>query len=330
MMKNTKLDRLKTAMVALATVVGVAATDGAAAQIVDKDKRFIPMEGTLNTRDIGGYPAADGKQVVWGKIFRSANLAQISEHDVDVLTQRNIKTVIDFRGPKEARDDPDHLPAGAQYINSPVMGDAKGDALDRARIESLLAKENMPPGMYDEQKVLAVGPYYRMLALVNNYGTADHMQRIKGYKPLFQALLKMPEDQSILYHCTGGRDRTGVGTALFLRTLGVPDAKIKEDFVASNYYLQPDRDNPDSTAYTKFKSANLFIQPPENKRFQALAKDLGTTPSQIRNAVVLKPELLDKLFAGIDRDYGSFDNFLQQEMGIGPQEVATLRAKYTR
>ncbi|HBN8432899.1 tyrosine-protein phosphatase [Pseudomonas aeruginosa] len=302
----------------------------ATAQISDSAQRFIPMDGTLNTRDIGGYKTADGREVVWARMYRSANLTQISASDQKKLEARRVGVVVDFRGPKEAQLDPDRLPSHARYINSPIIGDASGDALSREKIEALLTQADLPPGMFDAEKVNAIGPYYRMLALVNNYGTEDHLRRIKGYKPLFQTLLGMKDDEAVLFHCTGGRDRTGVGAALVLRALGVPDATIKEDFVASNYYLQPDRDNPDSTAYQSFKSANLFIQPPQNKNYQEFASGIGTTPEKIRNAVVLRGEMLDKLFDAIDVQYGSFDVFLRTEMGVGPNELALLRQKFTR
>ncbi len=313
------------------TILVLMATTGKTfAQNVEEHQRFIPMDGTLNTRDIGGYKTQDGKEVVWNKMYRSDNLSRITDSDRKKLEKRNIDVIVDFRGPKEVELDPDRLPHMATYINSPIIGDAKGDALNQKKINALLTQADLPPGMFDERKVNAIGPYYRMLALVNNYGTEEHLNRIKGYKPLFQSLLALKGDEALLFHCTGGRDRTGVGTALVLKTLGVPDETIKEDFVASNEYLQPDRNNPDSTVYQRFKSANLFIQPPQNKQFQKFAAEIGTTPDKIRNAVVLKGEMLDKLFHGIDVRYGSFDAFLKTEMGVGPAEIATLRQKFTR
>ncbi|WP_315823778.1 tyrosine-protein phosphatase [Paraflavitalea speifideaquila] len=59
------------------------------------------------------------------------------------------------------------------------------------------------------------------------------------YKPLFQKLLALPDTAAILYHCTGGRDRTGMASALFLYALGVPESTIEADFTASNIYLVP-------------------------------------------------------------------------------------------
>lgn len=294
------------------------------------DWRFVPMQGTLNTRDIGGYETTGGRVVVKGRIYRSANLAQITPEDVDALASRGINTVVDFRGPKEAKDDPDHLPAGTDYTNSPIIGSNTGDEINDKKIAELISEAGLPSTMLDQQKVTANGPYYRMLFLVNSYGTQDHVERLKGYRPLFQKLLTMPDTSNILFHCTGGRDRTGVGTALLLKTLGVPDDVAEADFVASNRYLQPDRDNPDTLRFLDFQSANVYLQPSANKRYQQIAASFGTTPDKIRGAVELRPELLQRMYRAIDEKYGSFDNFLQQEMGIGPKERAELIARYTK
>jgi protein-tyrosine phosphatase len=291
--------------------------------------RAVPMQGTLNTRDIGGYATMDGRTVVKGRIYRSANLAQITPADVQALGRLGVDTVVDFRGQKEAKLDPDRLPAGTDYLNSPIIGSAKGDDIDDATIAGLVARHGLPASVKDRGKVTPHGPYYRMLFLVDSYGDKDHLARLKGYRPLFQKLLALKADSNVLYHCTGGRDRTGVGTALVLKALGVPDAAIEADFVASNRYLQPGGDDPDSLRFLQFQSANVFLQPSANKRFQTVAASLDTTPDVLRGAVELRPELLRRLFTSIDAQYGSFDAFLETEMGIGPQERAELKRRYT-
>lgn len=293
------------------------------------EQRFIPMEGTLNTRDIGGYPVANGRTVDRGRLYRSANLARISQKDVDTLDAMGIDMVVDFRGPKEAADEPDRLPPGAGYINSPIIGSARGDEIDNEAIAALVHESNLPDSLLDQEAVNRNGPLYRMLYLVNSYGTRDHVERLKGYRALFQTLLTRPADSNILFHCTGGRDRTGVGAALLLKALGVADDVIEADFVASNRYLQPDRDNPDSVRFLDFNSANIFLQPSSNKRYQQVAAQFGTTPERIRGAVELRPELLRRMFRAIDAQYGSFDAFLEKEMGVGAAERARLQSLYT-
>lgn len=106
-----------------------------------------------------------------------------------------------------------------------------------------------------------------------------------------------------MYHCTGGRDRTGMATALFLYILNVPEKTIEDDYVASNIYL---------------RKMNKGMMAP-------LAKMSGLTEAQIETEMALKPELIRSFFAGIKTKYGSIENFLQQEIGIGPKEINILR-----
>lgn len=289
--------------------------------------RTIPLKGTLNTRDIGGYPAADGKTTLFGRVIRSANLAHLTPADVSHLEALGIGTVVDLRGPKEAIDNPDRLPPGVKHVNCPIIGSKSGDSIDDATIERLITAAGLPSPMLNQGKVLSHGPYYRMLYLVSSYGTEAHHEKLKNYRPFFQEILKLPPSKNLLIHCTGGRDRTGVGIALLLKTLGVPDEVIEQDFVASNEYLQPDRDDAESTRFLEFDSANVYLQPSSNRRYREVAAELGSTPDRIRGAVELRPELLRRMFERIERE-GGWEGFLGS-MGIGEREVRLLREKLT-
>ncbi|KAG9512000.1 hypothetical protein KCV07_g9762, partial [Aureobasidium melanogenum] len=290
--------------------------------------RSIVMEGTLNMRDLGGLRTSDGKHIIKNRLFRSANLAQITSNDLQTLAQLGIKTVVDLRGPKEALDHPDRLPAGTATIPSPIIGSDTGDAIHDSTIRTLVLRAGLPETMLNITKVSQYGPYYRMLFLVNSYGTESHTSRLTKYRPFFRALLDLASDETILVHCTGGRDRTGVGIALWLKALGVSQQDIEADFVASNHALQPDREDPDSTTFLRFQSANVFLQPPANKYYQRVAKELGAPPESIRNAVKLRADLLRRMFASIDAQYGSFPLFLESQLGVGPKELEILRRTF--
>ncbi|KAG9850929.1 hypothetical protein KCU98_g3067, partial [Aureobasidium melanogenum] len=254
--------------------------------------RSIVMEGTLNMRDLGGLCTSDGRHIIKNRLFRSANLAQITSSDLQTLAQLGIKTVVDLRGPKEALDHPDRLPAGVAIIPSPIIGSDTGDAIHDSTMRTLVLCAGLPETMLNITKVSQHGPYYRMLYLVNSYGTESHTSRLTKYRPFFRALLDLAPGETILVHCTGGRDRTGVGIALWLKALGVSQQDIEADFLASNHALQPDREDPDSTTFLRFHSANVFLQPPANKYYQRVAKELGAPPESIRNAVKLRADLL--------------------------------------
>ncbi|KAG9684816.1 hypothetical protein KCU95_g11223, partial [Aureobasidium melanogenum] len=287
--------------------------------------RSIAMEGTLNMRDLGSLRTNDGRYIIRNRLFRSANLAQITNSDMQTLARLGIKTVVDLRGPKEALDHPDRVPAGTTIIPSPIIGSDTGDAIDDTTIRALVLDAGLPETMLNVAKVSQYGPYYRMLFLVNSYGTESHTSKLTKYRPFFRSLLDLAPNESILVHCTGGRDRTGMGIALLLKALGVSQEDIEADFVASNHALQPDREDPNSTAFLQFHSANVFLQPPANKYYQQVAKELGASPESIRNAVKLKADLLRRTFASIDAQYGSFLWFLESQLGGGPEELNILR-----
>lgn len=286
------------------------------------------MEGTLNMRDLGGFCTSDGRQTTKGRLFRSATLAQITGNDVEQLKQLGVRKVVDLRGPKEALDHPDHVPTGTAIIPSPIIGSDTGDAIDNATIRAIVSGAGLPEAMLDVAKVSQHGPYYRMLFLVNIYGTESHTLRLTKYRPFFRALLDLGPDENLLVHCTGGRDRTGVGIALLLKALGVSSQDIEADFVASNHALQPEREDPGSTAFLRFHSANVFLQPPTNIYFQQVAKELGAPPKTIRDAVKLKVDLLRRMFLSVDAQHGSFCCFLESQLGIGPEELETLKRQF--
>ncbi|NLR78393.1 tyrosine-protein phosphatase [Chitinophaga eiseniae] len=251
------------------------------AQLADSAQRVVRMQGTVNFRDVGGYKTNDGKKVAWGKVFRSADVSHLTDQDLRVLEQKHIHTVIDFRGVKEAAAAPDHLLPETDYLLCPAGSDSL-------------------PGVAQMAAVIKKGDF-----LEKFYGNTQYLG--DRYKPLFQKLLVLPANESIMYHCTGGRDRTGMATALFLYALGVPQETIEADFTASNVYLLP-----------------------MNKRmFQGLQQNTGLDEETIRKALELKPELLHSFFSAIKGKYGTVENFFEKELGIGEKERAILKEKYT-
>ncbi len=290
------------------------------------ETEIVRLEGALNTRDIGGYSAANGKHIVRGRIFRSSELSYLTDADVRKLKSLNVQTVVDFRSPKEAAAAPDRLPAGAHYVNSPIIA----DKLDMRKVQTILVRDHLPSAMFNVDAVDAHGPYYRMLTLVNSYDDPNDIRQLgPGYKPLFAQLLALPNGEAILYHCTGGRDRTGLGTALLMAALGAPEKDIEQNFLQSNANLQPERDNPDSLAFERFRFSSVYLQPATNHEYQRVAMQFNSTPQVLYDAVKLKPQYIHTLFTTIEKQYGSMDSFFDTELGLDREKLALLRAKFT-
>lgn len=253
------------------------------AQLADSTQRLVHMQGAVNFRDIGGYKTTDGKEVKWGKVYRSASINKLTDTDMDTMQAKHIHTVIDFRGNAESAAAPDRLLANTDYTLSPAGSDSLPDMKQMA---AHLKQGDFLTKFYGEDGIRYFG---------------------ERNKPLFQKLLTVSDKEAILYHCSGGRDRTGMATALFLYILGVPQSTIEADFTASNVYLG--------------NTMSGYIEP--------LSKATGMTPAEIKAQMDLRPELLQIFFATIKEKYGSVENFMQKELGIGPKEVKLLKKKYT-
>lgn len=255
----------------------------AAAQLTDSATRVIRMQGTVNFRDAGGYKTADGKRVITGKVFRSADISKLTDTDMQVMAGHHIYTVIDFRGKKESAAAEDRLLPNTDYTLSPAGSDSLPDPKQMAQ---MIKQKGFLMDMYGQRSVQYYGERYR---------------------PLFQKLLSLPDTSSILYHCSGGRDRTGMASALFLYVLGVPQQTIEEDFVASNIYLQPMM----------------------GKWYKPMQQAFGMSEAEIRAEMDLRPEHIRNFFSAINAEYGSVEKFMQQEMGVGQKEIKLLKQKYT-
>jgi protein-tyrosine phosphatase len=137
--------------------------------------------------------------------------------------------------------------------------------------------------------------------MVMGYQTLPFAQA-PSYRELF-ARLETGTGPLVL-NCTAGKDRTGIGTALVLTALGVPYETVKQDFLLSNG--APGMDT---------LQANLS---------SPLAK---LPPDVVAPLIGVEGSYLDIAFAQIRQKYGSVDNYMKTELGVGPQEIARLRAR---
>lgn len=283
------------------------------------------MQGALNTRVVGGFPIADGRVIKPGILYRSSALTYLTDKDHTTIRALNIDRVIDFRGPREQAQGPDRLPSRIATISAPITQ----DELDFTKIDALLDQHRFSPQMHDRQKVGKYGPFYRMFNLVNSYGDPDFLPKLAAYKAIFDQLLDPSRTGAVLMHCTGGRDRTGIGTAILLRALGVSEKTIEANYLASNILLQPDRDDPHSTSFERFSFSSVYLQPTDNHEFRKVASELGEPPQHIYDAVKLRPEYLTTLWTTIDQQFGSFNHFLSTQLGMTPERLIALRNRMT-
>lgn len=260
-------------------------------------EREIDLEGTSNTRDIGGYQTSDLRALRWRQIIRSENLSRLTDGDFQKLEEMGVKTVIDLRTEREHQKSPtvwlgDNPP---QFFHFPI-GDAQNDWFKAQR--RLMNKSRFT----EEQSLEHMKKGYRMIA--------------EEGPPSYQKLMELVLDQSnwpILIHCNAGKDRAGVAVTLILEALGVERETIMEEFLLTN-----------KISRTEEKAVLLAKESNKSRRFGR-----GPSASAWFPIVGVHPEMLEAFYASVDDQYGSMDAFLT-ELGVDREARNALIASLTK
>jgi len=254
--------------------------------------RRIDFKNINNFRDIGGLQTANGKVVRWGMIFRSEQLAHLEKSDFDKFIDLQIETVYDLRTTSEIKNNKDQLPENVTYHHIQTVKD-NGDLLTRLRSKLLRGE------ITEEQSLKMITDLYQ------NMVTAD----LASLKDLLRNILSA--DTPVLFHCSAGKDRTGVVTALILSILHVDRKTVFEEYMMSNYY----RRNKLKKILTKAKLAKA-IKPKINLHV-------------IENFMRVDEKYLSAVFDVIDNQYGGTDLFIKNQLKIDEQDRQQMIDKFT-
>lgn len=169
--------------------------------------RHIVFEACFNFRDLGGYETLDGRRVRWNMLFRSDALHRLTPTDIETFGSMGLRTVIDVRSRAELHTHGTAPEAsGHAWFHLPMLDD----------LRLAPAEPGAEPPRRD---ATAPGEVYLMIA-----------ERFSASIAQIFGLLSRPEAYPAVFHCTAGKDRTGILAALILDTLGVPDSVIAEDY----------------------------------------------------------------------------------------------------
>ncbi|WP_353989914.1 tyrosine-protein phosphatase [Pediococcus argentinicus] len=185
------------------------------------EQRLLPIQQGTNFRELGGYKNLDGQSIKWHKLIRSGKLNELTEQDLEFLRNYGLQYDIDFRSPEERSKSPDRVPEGVQYSFNPVF--SVDETQSSKQTELLQRKMRIDPtiGRTEMQKVY--------VDLVKN----PHAQ--KAYRTFFDQLLaNSAEDSALLFHCTAGKDRTGMGAVFLLNALNIDEDTIRADYLLTN------------------------------------------------------------------------------------------------
>ncbi|MBU6371185.1 MAG: tyrosine-protein phosphatase [Alphaproteobacteria bacterium] len=270
----------------------VAATPAAGIPAV-AHQRILPLQGQKNLRDLGGYVTADGRsRVKWGEIYRSGALSSLTDDDYRALMPLGIASVVDLRSTDERRKEPTTWRAGA------VDAYAKDYVSDGER--SLFAAL-MAPGATPEMVKAAMAGFYRQMPEQFADQYAEIFHRLAG------------RDEALLFHCTAGKDRTGLAAALVLIVLGVPRETVRADYELTDRAVD---------FMAQFKA-----QPnpaPETDSYAFLRR---LPPEMVMPLMRADPAYLDAALAQIEQQYGSVTAYVKKRLGVTDAEIAAMRAR---
>lgn len=246
---------------------------------VPERSRRIEFDGPHNFRDLGGYPTSDGGTTRWGVLFRADRLDQMTPDDLSRFAELGISAVYDLRHDYEREREPDPIPS----IHVPVMARVL-DSGDQPDFSTVVSADHGVRFMHDMQMRLLEHAPDELARVVTAFADASNLPAV--------------------FHCTAGKDRTGLVAALVLAAVGVDRETIIDDFALSSRYRGALEDS------SGFKSM----------------LERGVAPEAAAAALGAPPEMMRDVLDEIDVRWGGVDAYLTGPAGIGPATLDALRA----
>lgn len=247
-------------------------------------EKLLPVNG-YNFRDLGGIKNSEGKYVRWGRLFRTDEMNKLSDADLAYLVSTGLKTVVDFRTATEKEGGlggmlpaaPDKLPS---TVKNPYNLEINAGNIFSDEIIGSISK-----GLSEEETAqIMIDGYIEMVSY------DDYVAKYKDFFKYVQDANSLP----LSYHCSAGKDRTGVATMLILSALGVDKETIMKDYMLSKEYIKGKYDS-----YLKYYP-------------------------QIAPLVTVDEKYLNAAYNKIDEKYGSMTKFLTETLGVDLDKMKQL------
>lgn len=244
-----------------------------------------------NFRDIGGITTRLGK-IQKKRLLRSGELYQLPAGDTSELqNDYDLKLILDLRSKGEVAEHPDTAIPTARYLNLDVMANLDDG---NTGFSSLISQLNLATVDKHMKQV------YRSVILDD---TAS-----REYGRFMQEIADLPSG-SALFHCYAGKDRTGLGAALLLETLGASKADVYADYMLTNVMREP---------------ANAVICEKSAKQYNLSTEQIEA----LRQFLLVKEIYIDETYRVINETYGSTENYMLQGLKIKPETLDKIRNNY--
>ncbi|MBR2414498.1 MAG: tyrosine-protein phosphatase [Clostridia bacterium] len=245
-----------------------------------------------NFRDMGGLACQNGKTIKQGKLIRCASLFDLSDEGKKMLDGLHIDTVLDLRSDEEVANKPDYIPKGSTYTHLPVFDNKEFDlvVVSKKQTDRVLALKGEGIDEMRRQKYMV----YASMPFAN-----------KPWTHLFSCLDK---GETILFHCSEGKDRTGMAAAVIEYCLGRTLPQIEEQYLLSNEYVK----------WHNRKTQFLLRLLGKEKRLREVIQFCETVDIHQFNAA----------FTAAVKNYADFDVFLLKEYNITEERKLQWQTLY--
>ena len=269
-------------------------------------QQFLPVRGIVNARELGGYVVKDGMVVKDRMLIRTAHLAGATDEDLQFLSGIPVTKIIDFRMETEKQGTADRMFSCAAYVALPVdgSGNAAAEMTEEEKKKftgqkKFEIKQFVVFAAFNEKaQKIALGMYPTLL-----FNPECQRQFARFFRQVLDT-----ENGAVLYHCSQGKDRTGIASCLLLAALGADKETIVADFDATNKVYERDV-----------------------KKYCRRVRLLGGKEDEIavvKSILGCNTEIFVKTLDRIDREYGSMEAYLKGPMGLTDEDIRILRQRY--
>lgn len=245
--------------------------------------REIVVPGVRNFRDIGGLRVRGGVRIRRGLVFRSAKFDRLEPAGAAVLAELGVRTIVDFRSSGERVRNPSSpaLDGFARTVNFPVFADVPDGYFE----------EKLPRGLSPEDAIA-------FMEEANRSFVRERREAFRAFFALFDDVSNFP----LVFHCVGGKDRTGFAAAMLLSVLGASDEDIFADYLLSRKNAVPEAE----------RAASRLLE--------------IVSPETLRVLTTVFPEFLAASLREIDAVWGSRERFLREGLGVSDERAGKIRA----
>jgi len=259
------------------------------------------LQGVANARDLGGIRIGE-KTVRSGLLLRTAHLNEATDEDVRYLSEvLHLKKIFDFRTLQESSFQPDRAIPGAEHILLPTLDTEAEKRSGEAVPEEVFL--NLPAHIVQLSFMRIFKEKARQL-----YPSLVLSEFSQLQYATFLNLILETEEGAVLWHCSQGKDRTGIGAALILGALGADKETIVADFDRSNAHYRP--------------VVEHFLE-------QVEAAGGGEEEKEVIRAFMgVSVKNFSRTLDIIEANWGNIPGYLEETMGIMEDDLAVLRRRY--